>query len=165
MHSERPPRLRVAAIKPDNFGKAGLGCFGAFILLFAIVYCIPVTKHPYNSPGEADAFRPRFMLVDRTNMDAPGTPRVKVKIIVTDGLNRSDLEKIFTSLATEEFMRSRAKAVLVLAYREGTNVRGPFTAGRCEYAPYGDWRRASEEVPDTKYKSTIKIAPEYRFSR
>ena len=46
---------------------------------------------------------------------------------------------------------------MIFANRDGDSVEGGYTAGRCVFAPYGEWGRAAEKVPIDKYIASIDV--------
>lgn len=53
------------------------------------------------------------------------------------------------------------KAISINAWKEGDKIEGKPTAGTCIFEPYGDWSRASEDVPLSLYNTNINISGVY----
>ena len=45
--------------------------------------------------------------------------------------------------------------------RQGTSTSGAYTAGKADFAPYGEWGKAKESTPLEKYKLKINLSKGY----
>jgi len=71
-----------------------------------------------------------------------GADRMAVRIRVADPLSRAEIEALCMDLLKRAVLQ-RQDAVAFFFYLPDTNPRGLFTAGKAEWAPFGDWSRAS----------------------
>lgn len=112
-----------------------------------------------------DNFKPSYKFVKSESMDISGVPRTEIRIVVPDRLSSVELGNNLRHAARTEFEKESVRAIMVFAFRKGTDTSSFFTAGKCEFAPYGDWSRAREDVPLSDYKATVEIAPDYLLKK
>lgn len=106
-------------------------------------------------------FKPVYQVVTREDMSTPLASRWTVRIALPAHLKREEVEQNLRYAAKEQWDQSRPDALSVFAYRKGSNYEGVVTAGQCDYAPYGDWSRASKEIPMSQYKLVIELEDAY----
>lgn len=106
-------------------------------------------------------FKPIYQVVKRENMSTAGASRWDVRISLPAHLKREEVEQNIRYAAKEQWEENQPNALSVFAYRKGSDYEGPDTAGQGDFAPYGDWGRASEQVPIDKYKLVIQLEDDY----
>lgn len=122
----------------------------------------PVAHDPFQlKPG----FEPTYQVIKRENMSMASASRWTVRIALPAHLTRKEVEQNLRYAAKEQWDQNQPNALTVFAYRNGSDYEGPITAGQCDYAPYGDWGRASEQVPIDQYKLVVHLEDEYFSSR
>jgi len=87
--------------------------------------------------------------------------RKSIKISVPSGLSQNDLQDNLKHAARVLYEKHKPNALMVFAYREGDSTSDVYSAGRCVFAPYGKWEKASEIVSVEKYEAAIDFAPVY----
>lgn len=106
-------------------------------------------------------FQPIYQVVKRENMSTTGASRWDVHISLPAHLKREEVEQNLRCAAKEQWEENQPNALSVFAYRKGSDYEGPVTAGQCDFAPYGDWGRASEQVPIDKYRLVVQLEDDY----
>ena len=106
-------------------------------------------------------FKPTYQVVKRENMSTAGASRWDVRISLPAHLKREEVEQNLRYAAKEQWEQNQPNALSVFAYKKGSDYEGPFTAGHCDFAPYGDWGRASEKVSIDQYKLVIQLEESY----
>jgi hypothetical protein len=90
------------------------------------------------------------------------TRRISVWVSVPDGLSSNEVMRVMADAVTPH---TNLHAVSVFVLREGERPgSGPYTVGLCEWAPYGDWSRASEGTADPQRKTydvKVDLKPRY----
>jgi hypothetical protein len=135
-----------------------LGCAGAFLLLFLLVGMLVSS---FSAKKVAASFVPSYQVVEDKDASIGQIKRREVRITLPRGLTRQALKANIEHAARSAFQQQGSGAILVFAYTDGTDTRSAFTAGRCEYAPYGDWSRAGEDVASDEYRATTELVNSY----
>lgn len=132
------------------------GGFILLLILFFIVWKvfnigekIEISKL-YKTFNLLKEYNPVYKLERDNDISYANVKRRKVLITVPPGLSKKDLEMNIKYAVIETYKTHRPHAISVLAYKKGTNINSIFTAGRCEFAPFGDWARAGE-TEDLEY--------------
>lgn len=115
--------------------------------------------------GLEPGFQTKYNIVAEEDVSNGATPRRTIRIALPAGLSRKAVEQNMRYAAKYEYDQSQPHAVIVFAYRQGTNYQEAYTAGKCEFAPYGDWGRASEDVSLDQYKASIDLNDAYFAKR
>lgn len=106
-------------------------------------------------------FKPSYKLIQQKNLDYANVKRIQVKIAVSPGLSKNDLEYNLKFVAKNTYNQRKPNAISVIAYKEGTDYNSVYTAAISEFAPYGDWGRANEKVDIKNYELKIIYSDEY----
>jgi len=72
--------------------------------------------------------------------------RFSAKIVVLPGHSRDEVRAILENAGRTLAERTRAGAVIILAYRAQDEIRGGYTVGTTTYAPGGNWARAGGDA-------------------
>lgn len=121
------------------------------ILLCALPLALPAVR------ADQAAALPAHTVLKTERCDANSvTTRISVWVSVPDGLSRLDVQRVMAEVVTAH---TNLHVVSVFVLREGERPGfGPYTVGRCEWAPYGDWSRAGEGLGDPGRKTyDIKV--------
>ena len=106
-------------------------------------------------------FKPTYQVVKRANVSTAGASRWVVRILLPARLTREEVEQNIRYAAKEQWGQNQPNALSVFAYKKGSDYEGPVTAGQCDFAPYGDWGRASEKVSIDQYKLVANLEDSY----
>jgi len=105
--------------------------------------------------------KPRYRVVESRPIDQGKEARTRARIVVPQGLSRLGLEANLLHAAKALYEKRPVDALALLAYTEGTDVRGAYTAGRVLFAPEGDWFRAAHGTPLNKFKARVELVNAY----
>ena len=84
-----------------------------------------------------------------------------VRIQVPAGLSREELEDNIRLANKTVFEKKPVDAQIVFAYKEGSDLKGPFTAGRLEFGPNGNWNDAAPNTPLDQFRVTLELDSRY----
>jgi hypothetical protein len=118
----------------------------------------PDTTDPF---GILPGMKPRYRVVESAPIDQGEEIRTRARIVVPPGLSRLGLEANLLHAAKTLYEKRPVDALALLAYTEGTDVHGTYTAGRVLFAPDGDWLRAAHGTPLSKFKARIELVDAY----
>lgn len=124
----------------------------------------PQHKPAANALAVPPSFRPSYTLKEDENISlGKSDTRRKVRIIVPAALSDADVGNNMRSAAKKAYRADHSPhAIVVFAYKPGTDIHNQYTAGRLQWAPSGDWMRADEDVPVEAHEAVIDIAEDYR---
>ncbi|NIM11551.1 MAG: hypothetical protein GTO45_05610, partial [Candidatus Aminicenantes bacterium] len=113
--------------------------------------------------GIPENFSPSYSIHSVKDVDIPTARRKAVKITVPKGLKRSVLVKNLKHAVKTIYRNSHPhpNAISVLAYKSGTDHNGYYTAGKCDFAPEGDWGKAEYGIPVERFSTKIEISEMY----
>lgn len=100
--------------------------------------------------SRASQFVPRYELLSKEDSTLyKNVPRLRIRIVVPDGLTREHLEETLRAAGQSILESDQPMGFTLFAYKKGTDTKGEYTAGRVEYGPGGDAGRVgeSEEEP------------------
>ncbi len=102
-------------------------------------------------------FTPRYSIHSVKDFPIPTANRKSVKIIVPKGLSRNELILNLKHAVKSIFKNYYPDAISVVAYKSGTDYNGYYTAGKCVFAPGGDWGKAKYGTPIERFSTKIDI--------
>jgi len=156
------PLLVLAAL-----GAAFAGCFALTMGTGGTNSTGSVGRSLANAPETTDPFgilpgmKPRYRVVESAPIDLGEETRTRARIVVPPGLSRLGLEANLLHAAKTLYEKRPVDALALLAYTEGTDVHGAYTAGRVLFAPDGDWLRAAHGTPLGKFRARVELADAY----
>jgi hypothetical protein len=106
-------------------------------------------------------FTPRYSIHSVEDFSIPGAVRKAVKITVPKGLSRSELTLNLKHAVKSIYRNYQPDAISVVAYKSGTDHKGYYTAGKCDFAPGGDWGKAKHGTPVERLSTKIEINEMY----
>jgi len=108
----------------------------------------PPSKPPATPPGSSShpgtppEVRADFSTVERKDLSDRRTARLQFRIQVDESATEPYLRSICEQIIAHETNARPLNAIEFLFYRPGTDVHGPYTAGRAYWAPNGNWADA-----------------------
>lgn len=106
-------------------------------------------------------FNPSYKIQNIKDNSYAEVSRKSIKITVPKTLSQSDLEMNIRYAARDIYVKYKPKAIAIMAYKEGSDIKFVFDAAEAYFAPFGDWSRANEQVKLDQYKLTFKISNRY----
>lgn len=107
------------------------------------------------APSPAEAARPEarvsYIVVEVKDVSFAAAIRKSVKVAMNKGLNKQEIEWIAYDVVKQITKQQPVNAVMIFMYHNGDDYSGVARIS-VEWAPYGDWGRASE-VKTGDYKS------------
>ncbi len=113
-------------------------------------------------------YEPCYEIINTELLNFSVVKRRAVKILVPPRLSQDELRFNLQHCAALQFNAFKPDAISVLAYSknpDGVNVNGAFTAGKVDFAPFGQWGKAQDgvayNIPVKEYDYSVKFAPDY----
>ncbi len=100
---------------------------------------------PVDVPGDNE-FERHYQIASTDWHNFSTVRRLSLKVELPATLTPEEIRSNLKHCCASAFNDYRPDAVAVLGYLAGTDLDGPFTAGRMEFAPFGDWSRAQDGV-------------------
>ncbi len=108
-------------------------------------------------------FKPQYSIVETEDLSYQYVKRISVRITVPKGLSKPILENNIKHAIKKAYndQEPKPKVICVFAYELGTNTNDYYTAGKCNFAPFGDWSKADQDVPMDQYDLKFEFYDEY----
>jgi hypothetical protein len=87
--------------------------------------------------------------------------RTIARIVVPAGMAPLELEDNLRYANKEIFEKKKVDAQIVFAWKEGSDMKGPFTAGRLEFGPNGNYFDAAPDTPLDRFHATVELDTRY----
>jgi hypothetical protein len=118
--------------------------------------------------GVHPGIQPRYKILatyedDRKPTKSMPTPvkRTIARIVVPTGLSADELEDNLRHANKAIFEKKPVDAQIVFAFKEGGDMKGPYTAGRLEFGPDGVWNDAAPNTPLDRFRATVDLDGRY----
>lgn len=121
----------------------------------------PQIQSAQSSSPAIPAFTPVYKVLSYKDLDYVNVKRKQVRISVPLGLTRDKLKANLEHAAIETQKKFDSHAVSVFAHREDDKQISSYSAGAADYAPDGDWSKASADAPLSSYKVSVKFNESY----
>jgi len=108
-------------------------------------------------------FNPQYSIVETEDISYLYVKRISVRITVPKGLSKAILENNIKHAIKKTYndQEPKPKAICVFAYELGTDTNDYYTAGKCNFAPFGDWSKADQDVSIDQYGLKFEFYDEY----
>jgi hypothetical protein len=87
--------------------------------------------------------------------------RTMARIVVPAGLSPAELEDNLRHANKMLFDKKPVDAQVVFAFKEGSDLKGPYTAGRLEFGPDGNMNDAAPNTPLDRFRATVELDSRY----
>ena len=106
-------------------------------------------------------FSPVYKIQQTEDLSRWNVKRLRAKITVPTGLTKEQLTANIKHAIISLYKKHSPKAISVLVYKHGDSLDYGFTVAMSEFAPYGEWGRAKENLPIEKYECKINFYEGY----
>jgi hypothetical protein len=109
-------------------------------------------------------FAPSYQVVSKEWSSFSMVRRLVLRVVVAPRLGTDALTWNLKHCAAIHFNAYKPDAIMVLAYlnEDASDITGPFSAGRCVFAPFGRWEAAQDgvayNIPVSEFDYEIRIA-------
>jgi len=102
---------------------------------------------------------PQYTIVQENDISFQSAKRLQVKLRVQKILAEEEIKAICNKLIPK-YKISRYNAVVFHFYLPDSDIKGTFTAGMAEWAPYGNWSQAGnmKEGDYSKHSLSIQVS-------
>lgn len=100
---------------------------------------------------------PKYEIVSIKNVSYGTVKRYDVRVRVRHMLSRTELERVSEAIIEELKVNRPHNALALLYYLPDSDTNGFYTAGKAEWAPYGDWSRADESRTGRYSSHALKL--------
>lgn len=105
-----------------------------------------------------DVLTPKYKIVELEDVSYGLAKRYNVRTRVDKVLTIEELESVSKSIVEKLKTTNPHNALAIFFYLPDSDINGLYTAGKAEWAPYGEWSRAGE-VPTGSYsKHNLKLS-------
>ncbi len=123
------------------------------------------TRSPLDDCEIPQGMAPAYRVVDLEWVNVSVVKRLSIKVIVPKNSSREAVLFNLKYCAASHFNAYKPDALMVFGYfdeGENTDTNFVYTAGRVEFAPFGDWERAEEgvayNIPTSEFEFSVDLA-------
>ena len=110
-------------------------------------------------PGD---FKPAYKIAERRDASSGNAKRYVVSIMLPASLKKEEVEQNFKHAILQTYKEKKPDAITIWGYRNGNDIKQPFTVGDAVFAPNGKWESAGESDKSMQnYQTIIKIKDNY----
>jgi hypothetical protein len=129
-----------------------------------------VRRPPGSDPifGVYPGIQPRYKILatyDDNRKPTKNLPtvvkRTIARIVVPAGLSSEELEDNLRHANKTLFEKKKVDAQIVFAFKEGSDMKGPYTAGRLEFGPDGSSNDAAPDTPLDRFRASVELDSRY----
>lgn len=102
---------------------------------------------------------PKYEIASIKSVSYGAVKRYDVRVRVGHMLSRTELERVSEAIIEELKVTRPHNALALLYYLPDSDTNGFYTAGKAEWAPYGDWSRADEARTGRYSSHALKLFP------
>jgi len=102
---------------------------------------------------------PKYEIVSIKSVSYGNVKRYDVRVRVGHMLSRTELERVSEAIIEDLKVTRPHNALALLYYLPDSDTNGFYTAGKAEWAPYGDWSRADEARTGHYSSHALKLFP------
>jgi hypothetical protein len=101
----------------------------------------------------------KYEIVSIKNVSYGNVKRYDVRVRVEHMLSSTELKRVSEVIIEELKVKQPHNALALLYYLPDSDTNGFYTAGKAEWAPYGDWSRADEVRTGNYSRHALKLFP------
>lgn len=102
---------------------------------------------------------PKYEIVSIKSVSYGNVKRYDVRVRVGHMLSRTELKRVSEAIIEDLKVTRPHNALALLYYLPDSDTNGFYTAGKAEWAPYGDWSRADEARTGRYSSHALKLFP------
>lgn len=102
---------------------------------------------------------PTYQIVSIKNVSYGNVKRYDVRVHVEHMLSPTELKRVSEAIIEDLKVTRPHNALALLYYLPDSDTNGFYTAGKAEWAPYGDWSRADETNAGTYSNHILRLFP------
>ncbi len=134
-----------------------------FVVLILLIIVICRRGFPVPAFNEEAEHRtsgiPKYEIVSIKDVSYGNVKRYGVRIRVGHMLSSTELKRVSEVIIEELKVKRPHNALILFYYLPESDTNGVYTAGKVEWAPYGDWSRAEETYSGSYTNHMIRLFP------